>query len=210
MRAIITISLFFFFLYAQSSPQNSSIEEKIREVYTNAYPSMTINSIRFTNVSSYEAPVIEKIDTRLINPLKKRGTVIVNDKTYLSFEIEAEITLIVTKIPLHKETLLTTANTQKNTLAFTHFISAPITSIENLSTKRYIPKNRVLTYNSVKRPYLIKKGEKVRIKAYESGIELSFDGIAQNSAYLNEEVTVLFKKKSYIAKVTGERKAVIE
>ncbi|GAB6065452.1 flagellar basal body P-ring formation chaperone FlgA [Aquifex pyrophilus] len=78
--------------------------------------------------------------------------------------------------------------------------------VENFISKRFIKKGEVIKRRDLKKDFLVKRGEKVRVYYEKGNLFIVFDGKALDNGFMNENVRVLspFSDRVIRGKVIGE------
>jgi flagella basal body P-ring formation protein FlgA len=183
------------------------VENLIKQKYKETFPSIEIKNIKITNFSNKEIKNINSIDTRLLNPKKVNGTIIINKNIYLRYQIEAFIYVVKTTKTLKRNSNITLSNTKVAKIKLLNLVSFPIkpTNIGELSVKNYTPKDKILYDYNVRKEILIKRGEIVKVVSKNPEIEVTFQAKALNDGGKGETINIEINKAKRSGKVIGKQ-----
>jgi len=175
-----------------------SIKERVKKIYKNRYPTISVKRVILRSFShkNFDENEIEKIEIAPSSLKRYKGFVKVylknGKRVVFSYEIDAFLDVLKAVNDIKKDTVLTPFLFSREKVKFRYFYAEPVTKNHFFKTKavRFIKEGEILTKNMIKRKGAVQKGDILRAFLREEGITLSFDVISLQDGAKGEIIRV--------------------
>jgi len=186
-----------FFLFA------GVIENNISKIYKETYPTIKINNIYIKTYTPYNK--IISIDTSTINTKKASGVIKINHSIFATYKIDANLKVLKSTSTIHKNDKIDYTNSKLTSIKFKNFYSYPITKYDyQIAAKMYIPKGQIIYEYMTQKPFLVKRGEHIKVISKSGNIEIILDATAMQNGRKNDIIKVKIKKKIYHIQIISQ------
>ncbi len=199
----------------KSPIDTSRIKRAIKEYYEKEYKFIQINSISVeprSFMTSLPDEYVVNIDDR--DYLKRSGTINIktskNKKIFFNYNINATVTVHVSKKNIRKDVELSASNTLTKHVLIDSFKAKPITQVTKgkFQAKHYIPKNKVLTNRDVEQLSVVRRNSNISVSLLTNGMNISFSAKSLQNGKLNDIIKVQKSNGKILkVKVIGKNKA---
>lgn len=202
----------------KSPIDTSYIEQKIKSYYLSKYENIDIKNV-FIKPRGYITSLPENYVVNIRNNdfLSSKGTINIktkeNKKVFFDYFITANVDIYTSRDIIKKETRLSLSNCVKKSVQLDTFRDKPLQNIEtaSLQSKRYIPKDMILTIRDIEALEVIKRDSMININLHKDGIAITFSAKALQDGKVNDIINVQNSSGKILkARVTGSGTAEIE
>ena len=202
----------------KSSIDTSQIEENIRVLYKEKYPSINIRSILIMPRGYIKSlPLEYEVQMQKKAHLSNNGTLSIKTldkkKLFFDYTLDATVNIYIAKKLLKKGDRLSALNTTKKNIQFHKFKAMPITEVQLnfIQSKRNMRAETILTSRDIENLHLVKRGSNVSVNYKNNTINISFSSKALQNGKLNDIITIQKRDKTRLrAKVIGKNRVEIE
>ncbi|MFA7611417.1 MAG: flagellar basal body P-ring formation chaperone FlgA [Sulfurimonas sp.] len=205
--------------FVLKSPIDTSfIKQRLREYYTKQYDAIEIEDIIVEPRAYMQTlPKDYIVEIRSRDYLFSDGTINIktpqNKKYFFNYYIKARLTVFQSREKIKKDTKITPLHYTQKKILLDRFRAKPLQDMDStqLQAKRHIPKGRIITYNDVESPDVVRRDAMINVTMVKEGMVITFSAKALQDAKVNDIIKVQNSNgKTLKVKVTGNNRAEIE
>nr|WP_321265677.1 flagellar basal body P-ring formation chaperone FlgA [uncultured Sulfurimonas sp.] len=184
--------------FIKKSPiDTSKIVSYIKKHYTNKYEHIDIKKITVEARGYIDSlPKEYTINLRSKDYLSRDGIVSIttpdNKKSFLNYDVSANVQVYFTKSKIKKDTPLSVLNTVKKSIILDKFMAKPIQNIDAtaLESKHHMKKNKIITVRNVETLSLVKQNSNVNVSLNSNNMSISFSAKALQDGKYGDQIVV--------------------
>lgn len=133
-------------------------------------------------------------------------------KLFFRYEIEATLTVLRSLDTIYNDQLISPSSYKSERIAFDHLYHMPATpkQLQNMRTKKYISKNRIITAKDLELMPDIIEDSKIMAVYNESGIQLETEATALDDGYIGDTIRIKSNNKTFRATIIENGKVEIK